>query len=748
MNSLDQQPGGQTVQERSSYIYGVIESVRHRRRLGEPMVDDQVISSHPDLMPELGLELARLARIEEARQAAIQSDAHPQTDQSGATAPPSQFQILTQSQLDAPLSGEIEDAAESLLQAQGAGEAGDDDAPAALPQYAIAGYELVNEIGRGGQAVVYEAVQQSTGQRVAVKVMRAGPFASARERAMVDREVNILASVRHASLVGIIDRGLSTDGSMYLVMPFIIGKPLDQYVRLTGLRDTNHGRRRLLELFIRVAQGVQAAHQVGVIHRDLKPSNILVDDFAQPRLLDFGLARIMHPGTEGGTPGGNVHTVTGVFVGSLPYASPEQAAGQHQALDPRTDVYALGVMLYQLLTREYPYSVTGPMRDVMNTITTVQPPPPSRLLLRGAAGRSDRVLDAIVLKALAKSPAKRYANAGELAADLEHLLAGKPTVAWKQRRHAGRHRVMTLAVAAMLVMVVGSVSGLLAVNAQRQEADQWSAVVVPMLDVAVIPQDAVTFNGHSYRMYDGRWTWEEARAKAGSMGGYLMVVNDESEAAFMGDLVRFGKNGKGLYYWWLGLESDGMNKHRAQDGGAVTFTRFSPTLEPDGAIYGVCTRGDFWNLRDKALAGGFVVEWNGLRQHRPLQTRFIPADALMFNGHRYHLYDTPMTQRDAIKACVAAGGRLVTVESAEENRFIADLIGRHATPPAQVWIGAYFFHDKLFWSGGSTVKFAAFAPDGKRHNNERVYWTPQGWSVTNGDADTHLAPYICEWVEP
>src|SRR5262249_48569959 len=163
-------------------------------------------------------------------------------------------------------------------------------------------------------------------------------------------------------------------------------------------------------LFAKICDGVNAAHLRGVIHRDLKPGNILVDDRGEPHVLDFGLAKLTQDAD--GTSATQVMTTTGQFVGSLPWTSPEQAEGRTESLDIRTDVYSLGVVLYQLLTGRFPYPVSGPIREVVHHIANTNPIRPStiqRLI--------DRELETILLKCLAKAPDRRYQSAGELARD-------------------------------------------------------------------------------------------------------------------------------------------------------------------------------------------------------------------------------------------------------------------------------------------------------------------------------------------
>ena len=211
-------------------------------------------------------------------------------------------------------------------------------------------------------------------------------------------------------------------------MDYVRGRPLHEYVREKKLT-----LEETLKLFATVSHAVQHAHQKGVIHRDLKPTNILVDAEGNPKVLDFGLAKQL------ASPVDTLVTVTQDVIGTLPYMSPEQARGSLDEIDTRTDIYALGVILYELLTGHFPYSVAGQMAEVLKNITETPPTPPSRQWTSdsGVTKRSARRLRAgecpiddevqtIVLKALAKERERRYQSAGELAQDLAHYLVGEP----------------------------------------------------------------------------------------------------------------------------------------------------------------------------------------------------------------------------------------------------------------------------------------------------------------------------------
>ncbi len=329
----------------------------------------------------------------------------------------------------------------------------------------VEGYRILNEISRGAQAVVFAATFLKTGRKVALKVMHEGPLATEASRTRFMREAEILASLHHPNIVTIIDRGRSANGSEFFAMDYIEGVTLDEAMwkspKGRGAIGENPAGR--LQVFLKICDAVNAAHLRGIVHRDLKPSNIRVDERGEPHVLDFGLARGLMAG--GGSAG--ELTLTGQFLGSLPWASPEQAEGIAEKIDSRSDVYSLGVILYQLITGgQFPYQVAGSMRDILNNIMTADPPAPSEILAAREARDLQRrarrevpakllvnpVLDAIILRALAKRRDDRYQSAGELARDIESYLAGRPTVAGGTRKAGMGWKPVAIAAAGVFVV--------------------------------------------------------------------------------------------------------------------------------------------------------------------------------------------------------------------------------------------------------------------------------------------------------
>src|SRR5215475_4662076 len=270
-------------------------------------------------------------------------------------------------------------------------------------------YELFEEVGRGGQGVVFRARQKSLNRIVALKVIGLGQWATKAHLRRFRLEAEAAASLDHPHIVPIYEVG-ERDGQCYFSMKFVEGGQLDEVIQRTPISI-----RQAADLVAKLARTVHYAHEHGILHRDIKPGNILLDAKGEPNLTDFGLARLVE--------GDSTLTRTLEVMGTPSYMAPEQAAGEHTKISKETDVYGLGAVLYQLLTGHPPFA-GGTSYQTIRLLLDTDPRQP-RLWNR----KIDRDLSTICLKCLEKDPKRRYPSALALAEDLEHWLKHEPILA-------------------------------------------------------------------------------------------------------------------------------------------------------------------------------------------------------------------------------------------------------------------------------------------------------------------------------
>ncbi len=343
----------------------------------------------------------------------------------------------------------------------------------------IGPYRLMRVLGEGGMGVVYEASQFHPIRRnVALKLVKPG-MDSRQVISRFETERQSLAMMDHPNIAKVFDAGATTTGRPYFVMGLVKGVPI---TRFCDERKLSVQQR--LELFVSICQGIQHAHQKGIIHRDIKPSNLLVEEVdgqPVPRVIDFGIAKATGPQVDGRT----VYTHAGMVVGTLEYMSPEQASGFNDDVDTRTDVYALGVVLYELLTGTTPLIIErrkhADFAGILQAIRDEEPPAPSTRLRRStdtlravaAERRSTSVqlvktvrgdLDWIVMKTLEKDRRRRYESVNGLARDLQRHMAGQPVEAgpasrtYRVRKFVGRHRLGVGAAGLVALSLVGGLA--------------------------------------------------------------------------------------------------------------------------------------------------------------------------------------------------------------------------------------------------------------------------------------------------
>ena len=322
-------------------------------------------------------------------------------------------------------------------------EPGEDDDP--MIGREVGGYRVLGRLAVGGMGVVYRAEQASPKREVALKIVRSAWTSPSLVRRF-RHEARTLGLLQHRGIAQIYEAG-TFDNQPFFAMELVRGVPLDEYARGLPL-DAK------LRLIARVCHAVEHAHQKGVVHRDLKPGNVLVTPEGRPKVLDFGVARVTNQDVQAAT----IRTTVGQVIGTVGYMSPEQASGNPDAVDTRSDVYALGVLLYELATGRPPYHTRGrSLPDALRAVREDEPAPLPEL-------RGD--VETICLKALEKEPDRRYQSASALAADIQRFLRDEPiearpaTTIYKLRKFARRNRAAVVGASGVVVVLIGGLAGI------------------------------------------------------------------------------------------------------------------------------------------------------------------------------------------------------------------------------------------------------------------------------------------------
>ncbi len=337
----------------------------------------------------------------------------------------------------------------------------------------IAGYRVIRLLGEGGMGVVYEAEQERPNRRVALKLIRPG-FVTPSIKRRFEREADALGRLKHPGIAQVYEAQITEiDGRRipYLAMELIEGAGLLQHARSVQLSTRDR-----LSIAAMLCDAVEHAHQRGVIHRDLKPANILVDGSGQPKILDFGVARMTQSESQAAT----MRTEAGQILGTAAYMSPEQASGDPDSIDTRSDVYTLGVVIFELLTDQLPHHIDQlPLPDAIRVIRENEPTRASSVMtsLRGD-------VDTILAKALERNQDRRYQSAAELGADIRRQLrnepieARAPSTAYQLRKFARRNRALVGGVCAVVVALAIGLAATGATLLREADARQRTEVAL------------------------------------------------------------------------------------------------------------------------------------------------------------------------------------------------------------------------------------------------------------------------------
>lgn len=426
--------------------------------------------------------------------------------------------------------------------------------------------EIIEFIGRGGMGSVYKARQTKLNRLVAVKVIptaRNTPEFS--QRFM--QEAQALARMSHPNIVTVYDVG-EQDRFCYFVMEFVEGKDLRQLISSRSLQPSG-----ALNIAMSICDALQYAHDNGVIHRDIKPGNILIDNSGRVKIADFGLAKIVNPGSPDFS-----LTMSNESMGTPYYMAPEQHASSH-TVDHRADIYSLGILMYEMLTGELPVGSFEPPSGKANVTSSV---------------------DNIVIRALKTDPALRYQNARDIRADIERVLARNVFSRGKTARNSIFSPVL-LAIIVSMAILAGLVTGTKYFHRKQAPA---------------LPQDVVEFGGNYYKVFFENLSWQEAKRRCESMGGYLAIVTNKAEDEFLSAISRS--------HVWIGATDE---REKGQwtwvDGTTLSYSNWDigePNNASDprtgqGEHYLMISKYAKWNdlSLDSPIIKGFICEWDGSR---------------------------------------------------------------------------------------------------------------------------------------
>ncbi len=602
--------------------------------------------------------------------------------------------------------------------------------PSSLPE--VPGHDVESVLGRGGMGVVYKARHRRLNRPVAVKMMLAGGYAGPPELARFYREAEALAALGHPNIVQVHEVG-DLDGLPYFTMEYVEGGSL-----ALKLADTPLPTREAAALLATLAEAVQFAHQSGIVHRDLKPANVLLTTAGTPKIGDFGLARRLN--------GGPSVTRTGTALGTPSYMAPEQARGDRGAAEPPTDTYALGAILYELLTGRPPFRAET-AEETLRQVLSEDPVPPSRL-----NGMVPRDLETVCLKCLQKEPRFRYQSAGALARDLHRFLNGEAVAArpvgifYRLSRRIRRRPALSAAVVIATLLTVALIgSGAWMISERSAAAREVEAT-----------QRAAADDLREMAELLEKSSWPEARAAMERAKGRLGNINSPELRRLLGQGARDLDLAADLEEIRLLLSSGGgdptTKSHSPETMYSEAFQKYGIDLMVlDPALAATQIRNS--PIRETLLA--FLHDWlywisdaNRVRVQTVVDLsdddswrrsfRELIAMKIKDPGKTKALAIAPEAVEQPTVILSGLGGALLANNQREETlTLLSEAQQRH---PGDFWINYLLGH---FWDQERPQRAVGYfrAAVAIRPSSDQAYLMLARALRDSGDADGSIAPY-------